>query len=81
MESVTPNMQPIFGLFGRGVCQRICDPRPRCATSQAPRSASAKATLSGLPDADVPLDFVKEIKEIKGITQGLVRDLPAPGQD
>ena len=34
----------------------------------------SKATLSGLPDADVPLDFVKEIKEIKGITQG-----PRPG--
>jgi hypothetical protein len=47
---------------------------PRCVTSQAPRSASAKAVLSGLPDVDEPLDFRKEINELKVITEGLANN-------
>ena len=44
---------------------------PRCAKSRAPRLASAKAVLSGLPDADEPLDFRKEINKLQVITEGL----------
>ena len=44
---------------------------PRCTTSRAPRSASAKAVLSGLPDADEPLDFCKELNRLQVITEGL----------
>jgi hypothetical protein len=46
---------------------------PRCATSQAPRSAPAKAVLSVNPDDDEPLDFRKEIDELKVVTEGLAR--------
>ena len=44
---------------------------PRCAKSRAPRLASAKAVLSGLPDADEPLDFCKELNRLQVITEGL----------
>ena len=50
---------------------------PRCATSQALRSAPAKAVLSGDPDADAPLDFRKEIMELKVITEGLAMETGA----
>ena len=50
---------------------------PRCATSQALRSAPAKAVLSGDPDADEPLDFRKEIMELKVITEGLAMETGA----
>ena len=46
---------------------------PRCATSQAPRSAPAKAVLSVFPDDDEPLNFRKEIDELKVVTEGLAR--------
>ena len=50
---------------------------PRCATSQALRSAPAKAVLSGDPDADAPPDFRKEIMELKVITEGLAMETGA----
>ena len=50
---------------------------PHCATSQALCSAPAKAVLSGDPDADEPLDFRKEIMELKVVTEGLAMDTDA----
>jgi len=54
-------MQPILACLVVASASAFVAHAPRCATSQAPRSASAKAVLSGLPDADEPLDFRKEI--------------------
>ena len=48
-------MQPILACLVVTSASAFVAHAPRCATSQAPRSASAKAVLSGLPDADEPL--------------------------
>jgi hypothetical protein len=50
-----PKMQPILACLVVTSASAFVAHAPRCATSQAPRSASAKAVLSGLPDADEPL--------------------------
>ena len=67
-------MQPILACLVVASASAFVAHAPRCVTSQAPRSASAKAVLSGLPDADEPLDFRKEINELKVITEGLAKN-------
>ena len=69
-----PTMQPILACLVVASASAFVAHAPRCVTSQAPRSASAKAVLSGLPDADEPLDFRKEINELKVITEGLAKN-------
>jgi len=66
-----------WAIFAASASGFIVAHAPRCATSRsasaprAPRSASAKAVASGLPDADEPLDFCKELNRLQVITERL----------
>ena len=66
-------MQPILACLVVASASAFVAHAPRCATSQAPRSAPAKAVLSVFPDDDEPLNFRKEIDELKVVTEGLAR--------